>query len=210
MSLSGFSHHDATIETEVTISDGFLKLYKYDVHHQLFSGARSPMLQREAIVREPSIGVVLFDPMQEMIVLIEQFRMGPFLDGENPWILEIIAGLSESGEIIDEVAHREVFEESGYQVEQLLPIGNIYVSPGGTNERIAMYCGLIDITKQGNHDGQVFGLDEEGEDIKVHLFPLSEAYAMVTDGRIANAAAVIAIQWLQLNRATLHEDHQHP
>ena len=41
----------------------------------------------------------------------------------------------------------------------------------------------------------------EGEDIRVHVMPLEEALQAVRDGRINNAASMLALQWLALNRA---------
>ena len=41
---------------------------------------------------------------------------------------------------------------------------------------------------------------EEGEDIRVHVWSLEEALGAVSDGRIDNAASIIALQWLALNR----------
>ena len=49
--------------------------------------------------------------------------------------------------------------------------------------------------------GGVHGLPEEGEDIRVHVWPLEDALQAVRDGRINNAASIIALQWLALNRA---------
>jgi ADP-ribose pyrophosphatase len=49
--------------------------------------------------------------------------------------------------------------------------------------------------------GGVHGLAEEGEDIRVHVWPFEDALQAVKDGRINNAASIIALQWLALNRA---------
>ena len=48
--------------------------------------------------------------------------------------------------------------------------------------------------------GGVHGLAEEGEDIRVHVMPLADALAAIRDGRIDNAASIIGLQWLALNR----------
>jgi ADP-ribose pyrophosphatase len=48
--------------------------------------------------------------------------------------------------------------------------------------------------------GGIHGLEEEGEDIRVLVWSLTEALAAVRDGRINNAASIIALQWLALNR----------
>jgi ADP-ribose pyrophosphatase len=49
-------------------------------------------------------------------------------------------------------------------------------------------------------------LAEEGEDIRVSLWPRAEAIAAVEDGRIDNAASIIALQWLQLHAERLRAE----
>ena len=199
MKLSGLGIADVKQISRETINQGFLKLYRYTVQHKLFSGSWSQPLQREATLREPSAGVLLFDPKQDHVVLIEQFRMGPLISDEDPWMLEIVAGLSEPGESLEAVALREVKEEAGCDVTRLIPVYDFFVTPGASNEKLKLFCGIVD--SEGVEG--VYGLDEEGEDIKVQVIPFSEAYNMVEDGRIANAPAIIALQWLKLHRHEL-------
>ena len=201
MKLSGLDARDVHIQEETTLHSGFLELRQYAISHKLFNGDTSPVLKRESIVRPPSVGVILYDPSRQQVVLVEQFRMGPFLSNDDPWLLEVVAGMSEPGEELDAVARREVTEETGYQVAALLPVADVYVSPGASSEKLKLFCALVDASKAGG----TFGVADEGEDIKVHVLPLSDAYDMVTDGRINNAPAVIALQWLKLH----HHELQH-
>ena len=195
MKLSGLGTDDVQLDNKETLYSGFLKLFRYSVRHKLFKGGWSNTLEREAIVRPPSVGVLLYDPRADKVVLVEQFRLGPMCSNEDPWLLEVVAGISEPGESLEEVAYREVKEEANCDVEQLTPIADFYVSPGATNEKLKLFCGIVD----SDGVGGIHGLDEEGEDIKVHVIPFQEAYNMVEDGRIANAPAVIALQWLKLH-----------
>ena len=48
-------------------------------------------------------------------------------------------------------------------------------------------------------------MDEEHEDIRVHVFPRSEAITLVRNDRIRSAPAVIALQWLELNLESVRE-----
>ena len=202
MKLSGLDAKDVHIQEETTLHSGFLELRQYAITHKLFNGSTSPVLSRETLVRPPSVAVILFDPSRQEVVLVEQFRMGPYLDNDDPWLLEVVAGMSEPGETLDAVARREVTEETGYQVATLLPVADVYVSPGASNEKLKLFCGLVDASKAGG----TFGVTDEGEDIKVHVLPLHEAYGMVTDGRINNAPAVIALQWLKLHHHELQSE----
>ncbi len=199
MKLSGLDASDVQVQEETKAYSGFLKLFKYTITHGLFKGGVSRPLIREATVRPPSVGVILFDRVRDQVVLVEQFRMGPFLSDDDPWLLEVVAGISEPGETLEEVALREVEEETGYKVTSLMPVSDFYVSPGASNEKLKLFCGLVDASIAGG----IFGMADEGEDIKVHVLPFPEAYDMVEDGRIANAPAVIALQWLKLHHHEL-------
>lgn len=201
MKLSGLDASDVQVQEENKVYSGFLKLFKYTITHTLFKGEQSKPLIREATVRPPSVGVILFDPKLDQVVLVEQFRMGPFLSDDDPWLLEVVAGISEPGETLEEVALREVEEETGYNITSLTPVSDFYVSPGASNEKLKLFCGLVDASMAGG----IFGVADEGEDIKVHVLPFPEAYGMVKDGRIANAPAVIALQWLKLNHHELSQ-----
>ncbi|WP_257252903.1 MULTISPECIES: NUDIX domain-containing protein [unclassified Endozoicomonas] len=201
MKLSGFGVEDTHIESEERVWSGFLKLCRYKVRHALFRGGWSKALDREAVLRVPSVGVLLYDPVLEKVVLVEQFRIGPLMSDDDPWLLEVVAGISEPGESLESVAIREVKEEADCEVKHLLPVSNFYVSPGATNERMMLYCGIVDASSAGG----VYGLAEEGEDIRVHVLTAEQAWQMVVDGRISNAPAVIALQWLRLNHGELKD-----
>jgi ADP-ribose pyrophosphatase len=68
-------------------------------------------------------------------------------------------------------------------------------SPGGTSERLSIMVGEVDATTaKGIH-----GLADENEDIRVHVVSREQAYQWVEEGKIDNAASVIALQWLQLH-----------
>ena len=56
---------------------------------------------------------------------------------------------------------------------------------------------------QLTHAGGIHGLVDEGEDIRVHVVPFDQALAGIASGTIDSATAIIALQWLALNRARL-------
>jgi len=175
--------------------DGFFKMLRYRVRHSLFSGGWSGEVVREVFERGHAVAVLPYDPIQEKVVMIEQFRIGAVEFGEQAWLWEIVAGIIEKNEIQVDVARREMQEEIGCSAVDLIPICNFFVSPGGTTETTALFCGRIDSTKvQGIH-----GLKTENEDIQVHVISLSTARDMLEQGKIRFAPAIIALQWLFLH-----------
>ena len=128
--------------------------------------------------------------------MVEQFRVGAMGLPEGPWQLEVVAGIVEAGETSEDVATRELIEEAGIDRAKLLPICEYLVSPGGTNERLELFCGLADLRDKGGN----FGLASENEDILLHVMSEREAFDALAAGQCNNAASIICLQWLQLNR----------
>lgn len=176
---------------------GFYRLDRLHLRHRQFSGEMGPALSRELFVRHDAVCVLPYDPQRDAVVLIEQFRVGAMEKSANPWLLELVAGLIDKDEEPEAVARREALEEAGLTLGALWPITQYYPSPGGSDERVHLFIGRCDSEGAGG----VHGLEEEGEDIRVHVWPLEDALDAVKDGRIDNAASIIALQWLALNRA---------
>lgn len=175
---------------------GFYKLDKLSLRHELFAGGMSKEISRELFVRHDAVCVLPYDAQRDELVLIEQFRVGALGKVDNPWLIEMVAGLIDKDELPEEVAHREADEEANLKIAALWPITRYFPSPGGSDEYVHLYLGRC--SSQGA--GGVHGLEEEGEDIRVRVWSFDDALQAVRDGRIINAATIIAIQWLALNR----------
>ena len=186
-----FSHQDVEVVEKKTVYQGFFKMLRYQVKHRLIEGGWTPVLTRECFDRGPAAGVLLYDPYKDAVVLLEQFRIGAVDAHEGPWQLELVAGIIEEGESATDVVHREALEESGSEVLDLEYIIEYYPSPGGCNEKMFLYCGGVDSTGVGG----VHSLAEENEDIWVQVFSREEAWNIMQENYIHNAATIIALQW---------------
>lgn len=187
---------DVEILEKTICFEGFFRIEKYRLRHRLFNGDWSRPLVRELFERGHAAAVLPYDPIRDEVILIEQFRVGALAAPGGPWLLEIVAGMIETGETAQDVVKRESIEEANCLITDLIPLYDFLVSPGGTTERVALFCGRVDTT----HAGGVHGSIEEGEDIKVHAVPLDTALASLNSGKITSASAIIALQWLVLNR----------
>jgi len=196
-----FTTADVEIIQRDTAFQGFYRLDVLRLRHRLFAGGWGPELRRELFVRHDAVCVLPYDPVRNSVVLLEQMRIGAIDKCDNPWMIELVAGLIDTDEQPDEVAHREAEEEAGLQLRELIPITRYFPSPGGSNERVHLYCALVD--SQGV--GGIHGLQEEGEDIRVSVWSLDEALAAVEQGRIDNAASIISLQWLALHAERLRQ-----
>ncbi|ALE91099.1 MULTISPECIES: NUDIX domain-containing protein [Pseudomonas] len=176
---------------------GFYQLDRVHLRHELFAGGMSREISREVFVRHDAVCVLPYDPQRDEVVLIEQFRVGAMGKAQTPWLIELVAGLIDKVEEPEEVARREGEEEAGLTFSSLWPITRYFPSPGGSTEFVHLYLGRCSTVGVGG----LHGLEEEAEDIRVTVWAYEDALQAVRDGRISNAASIIALQWLALNRA---------
>lgn len=194
--LTTFDKKDLQILTKEPLYRGFFECNQYTLKHKLFAGGWSPEIKREIFERGHAAAVLLYDVKKDCVVLIEQFRFGAIETEQSPWLLEIVAGIIEPGEKSIDVIQREAEEEAGLTIQSSQFIMNCLLSPGGSTEHIDIFIGSVDSTQAGG----LHGLAEEGEDIRVHVVPAETAYQWVSEGKINNSAAVIALLWLQINK----------
>ncbi|QLA69202.1 ADP-ribose diphosphatase [Enterobacter pasteurii] len=197
-----FAKNDVEIIARETLYSGFFSMELYRFRHRLFNGEMSGEIKREIFERGHAAALLPFDPVRDEVVLVEQVRIAAYDTSETPWLLEMVAGMIEEGESVEDVARREALEEAGLVVGRTKPVLSYLASPGGTTERTSIMVGEVDATTaEGIH-----GLADENEDIRVHVVSREQAYRWVEEGKIDNAASVIALQWLQLHYQTLRHE----
>ena len=174
---------------------GYFRIDRLRLRFPLYEGGMSREVEREVLERGQVAAVLLVDPDRDCVVLIEQFRPGPYAAGEPPWLIEAVAGVIEGGESAEELARREAREEANCEITDLFPIIRFFTSPGASTESVALFCGRVDSSDAGG----VHGLAEEGEDIRVLVVSVDEALSLLREGRIVNAKTIIALQWLASN-----------
>jgi ADP-ribose pyrophosphatase len=196
-----FTKADVTLIKKESLYKGFFELNRYHLKHKLFDGSQSKIVVREVFERRHAAAVLPYDPIRDELVLLEQFRFPAMETSDRPWLIEVVAGIIEHGEQPQEVCIREAQEEAGILVSQLIKVSSYLASPGACTERIHVYLGYVDAsTAKGIH-----GLDSESEDIKVLTVPFEQAVAWLQEGKIDNSTAIIAIQWLMLNKQKVRQ-----
>lgn len=196
--MTDFTKDDVVVDKREVLFRGFYRVDKLHLRHRQFAGGMGRPVTREMFVRPPAVGVLVYDADSDEVLLIEQFRVGA-LESPHPWQYEIVAGLVEPGESLEDVARREALEEAGVSIEQLERVMDFLPSPGGSDESFTLYVGRADLGVAGG----IHGLPEEGEDIRVNVMSVNQALAALQRGRINNAPCIIALQWLALNKLRL-------
>lgn len=183
------------ILNEELLCKRFLRLNRYELRHESFYGGWCEPIHRERLEGHSAVSVLLFDPDMDRLVLVEQFRIGAVGTKDEPWLVETIGGYLEPGESPEQVAVRETLEEAGLEIHTLRMIGDFYVCPGTSSERIYLYIGLVDSSEAEG----IYGLPHEGEEMRVLTMSVDEARRELF-GRLNSTSVVMAVQWLLANR----------
>jgi ADP-ribose pyrophosphatase len=165
------------------------------LRHERYDGSMSAEITRLVLNRGDSVAMLLHDGANQTILMCEQFRAPTLAKGPG-WLMELPAGMIDGDEDPAESARREAVEETGYSPRSLVKIGCVYLSPGGSSERIHIFYAEVSLADKIAAGG---GLLEEGEDIRLILMPAAEAIAKAKNGEIEDAKTLLAIQWLMLN-----------
>lgn len=182
---------------------GYFQLDQYILRHELFAGGMGPEISREIFERGHAACIVPYDPVRDEVVLIEQFRPGAYAaDHPSAWLIEVVAGIIETGETAENVVVRESLEEAQLTVTDVRELGTYLMTPGGSSESMAMFVGCCSAEGAGG----IHGLADEGEDIRVFTVGADEAIAMTRDGRIANAMTALALMLFETHRRDLRRE----
>jgi 8-oxo-dGTP pyrophosphatase MutT (NUDIX family) len=116
------------------------------------------------------------------VVFVEQHRFGI-----ESLSLEIPGGLIDEGEEPIHAARRELREESGYECEEIVPLGAVHANPALQGTRLHMFLatGCTPHAKGQALDGI--------EDCAVRLVPLGELDRTLREGKISHALVWTAL-----------------
>lgn len=189
-----FTSKDVKIISKEALFQGFFQMVKYTFKHKLFDGGWSQPVERELFERGHAAAMLPYDPIRDEVVLIEQIRVGA-LEHESPWQLEIVAGIMDADEEVEELVRREAMEEAGLEVKNITSVASYYPSAGGCSEKLDVFVGQVSSLGAGG----VYGLKYENEDIRALVMTRRDAYALIAEGKIENGASIVALQWLEIN-----------
>jgi nudix-type nucleoside diphosphatase (YffH/AdpP family) len=139
------NNHAMSIDVleKITIFQGYFRVHACRLRHSLFGSGWSGEMRREVFERGHAAAVLLYDPdawpNAGAFVMREQFRVGAYAGGMEPWMVEIVANIIEDGELPEDVCRREAVAESGRTITDTWPIQRYLASPGGTSETIYLF-----------------------------------------------------------------------
>lgn len=197
---SGQRRDDVRVDAARRPYASFFAVEEFDLRHPTFDGGESGRLTRAAFMMGDAVTVLPYDPARDRVLLVEQFRVGPYARGDaHPWSLEPVAGRIDPGEGPEEAALRETEEEAGLTLRRLLPVASYYPSPGAITEYLYSYVGLCDLPDGSDGIG---GKADEGEDIRSHVLSFDTLMGLVETGEVDNGPLLSTALWLAMRRGT--------
>lgn len=185
--------------SRVRVFDDFFKIDEAELRFERYDGTMSEAVRRLNFERGDSAAALLFDVRLRTVYLIEQF-MYPTLAKAGGWLETVVAGMIDEGETPAEAIRREILEEAGFAVERVEPIADFFVSPGGSSERIFLYCALVSDGARITEGG---GVATEHEDIRLVPVDLDDFLARLAAHGFADAKTIVAGYWLKDNLGRL-------
>jgi nudix-type nucleoside diphosphatase (YffH/AdpP family) len=179
------------------VLDDFFKVDEAHLRFERFDGTMSEAVRRLNFERGDAAAALLVDAGRRTVFLIEQF-MYPTLEKAGGWLETVVAGMIDGGESPEQAIRREILEEAGFEAETLWPIASVFVSPGGSSERIFLFCTRVSEAARRSEGG---GVASEGEDIRIVERPIDDFLARVRAGQVQDAKTLIAGYWLTENLA---------
>jgi ADP-ribose pyrophosphatase len=134
------------------------------------------------VVHHPGAAAILAELPDGRFVLVEQFRRAV---GDR--LIEVVAGCLEPGEEPSVCARREVEEETGYKVAELIPLGKVFASPGFVSEALHLFYALLDPA------GGAQALDTD-ERVQIRIYGADEIEALIASGGIQDSKTLCC--WL--------------
>jgi nudix-type nucleoside diphosphatase (YffH/AdpP family) len=154
--------------------------------------------QREVYDAASGAAVLLYNPRRRTVLLTRQFRVGAHLGGHHGFLVEVPAGILD-GASPEQRIRAEIREETGYAVDRVQKVLELFASPGSLTERVHYFLGEYDDADRCGDGG---GKPEEGEQIEVLELAFDEALAQVARGEIVDAKTVVLLQYLHLRQLT--------
>lgn len=192
--MSKFDKTVVTLVEDKTLSNGWSHFHSLELEYTDSNGKTS-RFKREVLDRKPAVAVLLYNAQRKTIVMIRQFRTPAYVVGDVPFLLEVPAGVVDSGEAKD-TARREALEETGYAISEPRFLFTAYMSPGAVTEKMHFFYADISDDQKVTSGG---GLEDEHEDLEVLELPLVQALAMIETGEIIDAKTIMLLQWAALN-----------
>ena len=150
---------------------------------------------REAYDRGNGAVILLYNNELKTVILTRQFRMPTYLNNNPDGMLTgVCAGLLDADNPEDCI-RKETQEETGYQIDEVEKVFEVYMSPGSVTEMLYFFVAKYSKAQQLNNGGGV----KDEEKIEVLELDFEESLRMIKSGEIKDAKTIMLLQYAQIN-----------
>ncbi len=110
-------------------------------------------------------------------------------------LIEACAGLLDEEDPVTCIK-RETEEETGFRINQVEKVFEVYISPGLVTEKLFFFIAAYEEKMQVSVGG---GVAEEKENIEVLEIPFAKAMNMTETSEISDAKTIMLLQHLKIN-----------
>mgnify|MGYP000005837427 CR=1 FL=1 len=184
------------IKSTEVLSDNWYLLNKVTFDYLRNDGEWQTQI-RECYDRGNGATVFMFNKETKNIVLIRQFRIPTYLNGnESGLLIETCAGLLDADDP-ETCIKKEIFEETGYKIEKVTKVFEAFMTPGAVTEQLHYFIAEYTDDMKSSLGG---GLDSEQEDIEVLEMPFSDAVTLMNEGKIKDAKTLLLLQYAIIHK----------
>lgn len=168
-----------------TLHRGFLKVQLLTVEND-----KGNSRDFERVVHSPAVVGICHDPINDQILLVEQYRYGAMQE-----MLEFPAGLIDKGEQAHQAVVREIWEEAGVNAKSATLINEYMSMPGSLHAPMSVFYVTFDSREV--EDGTICETSEF-EKTKVVLKTAKELIREVEANQHPSVPVIIGAQYLKM------------
>jgi ADP-ribose pyrophosphatase len=155
----------------------------FNVHQDQIRGPDGRLFQLDLVDHRDAVAMIPIDDAG-LIWFIRQYRHPTHRE-----LLELPAGISESGESPETSAHRELREEIGMAARNLIKIGGFFMAPGYSSEYMHIFL-ATDL-----YPSPLPG--DESEFLSVEKIPAADALKLAETGQLQDSKSLVALFWVR-------------
>src|ERR1700733_10276212 len=113
------------------LTENWFKLERVSFDLRRADGSQQT-LAREVYHNGPGAAVLPIDRSRGMVLLVRQMRIAAYVNWDDPFLIELCAGMVDTGDEPGETVRKEAHQELGYRLRNIAKVFGLYMSPGAS------------------------------------------------------------------------------
>ena len=173
---------------KISLSKSFFPFWRYQFLIKSFNKKIKPYkINREILSVGDVVFALCYSPEEKKFYLIKQFRPFSYVRKQK-YKFELVGGLVDKGETINQALKREIMEEIGVKTLKLKKLTKYCPVPGYSDEIVNVYYAEVEKIKK-SHLYNKF----ENEEIKDSKFSLSQLKKINSSEQVQNVLTKVSI-----------------